>query len=280
MARIGGRIPSLWNPGLASPALRVLILAVMLLIPSRTEAARLSRYLTAKDLSRPLLLDQNGRELQLPSPIYPHPSVPAGSTPTYLAVRLYGGEHLPISTAAIDAGAQAGSNGTGPLDLNTVVIGELNAALKSSGFALVEAPSQNYLVEYLPHRARSHKADSTSSGSTDQKTSSSTNSTLSKLVTASQWEKWAGSGYSDLKNLLNMSSSSSKHRTSKPITIQAQILEPDSQTSSQGSVLPAAIPEPSGWMIFALLLGASGLARAKGREWKRAFVIRGGGRLP
>lgn len=274
MARIGHRDSGRLNLGLGSIAFPVLVLVAGLIIPSRSEAAKLSQYLTAKDLSRPLLLDQNGTQLQLPSPSHPHPSVPQGSTPTYLALPLYGGEHLPVATATIDAGAQAGKNGIGPLDLNSVVVAELNAALSSSGFALVDAPGQNYLVEYLPHIARSHKAgDSTSSSATDQ----TTTSTLSKLLTLHQWSTWADSGFTDLKKLLNIStsssSSSSKNSTSKPsLNLEAQILGPDNQMSGSGSVLPAAIPEPSGWMIFALLLGACGLSYGMRRTQKRAAV--------
>ncbi len=273
MARIGDRTPGrlILEPG--SISLSVLVLAVGLFIPSRSEAARLGQYLTAKDLSRPVVLDQNGTQLQLPSASDPHPSVPQGSTPTYLAVPLYGGEHLPVATATIDAGPQAGSSGIGPLDLTTAVTAELNAALNSSGFALVEAPQQNYLVEYLPHIARSHgAAGSTSSGAADRK---ATSSTLSKLLSASQWDKWADSGFTDLKNLLNItnSSSSSKHSTSKPsLNIEAQILGPDTQTSGSGRVLPPAIPEPSGWLVFALLLGVSGLSHGMRRAQRRPAV--------
>jgi hypothetical protein len=277
MARIGHRDSGRLNlgPGSITFPFLVLVLVAGLFIPSRSEGAKLSQYLTPKDLSRPLLLDQNGIQLQLPSPSHPHPSVAEGSTPTYLAVPLYGGEHLPVATATIDAGAQAGSNGIGPLDLNSVATAELKAALNSSGFALVDAPGQNYLVEYLPHLARAHKeGGSSSSSSTDQKTTSSSTSTLSKLLTLRQWSTWADSGFTDLKKLLNIStsssSSSSKNSTSKPsLNLEAQILGPDNQTSGSGSVLPAAIPEPSGWMIFALLLGGSGLCLGMRRAQNR-----------
>jgi len=260
----------------------VLVLVVGLTLPSRSEAAKLSQFLTRKDLSRPLLLDQNGTQLQLPSATDHHPSLPQGSTPTYLALPLYGGEHLPVATATIDARAQAGNNGIGPLDLNSVVKAELNAALNTSGLALVDTPNQNYLVEYLPHIARSHQGSAAGSGTTSksssttgQKTTSSSTSSLSKLLTASQWDKWANSGLSDLKKLLNInnSSSNSKSSTSKPsLSIQAQILGSDGQASGPGSPLPPPIPEPSGWMVFTLLLGASGLGYSMRRGQKRTAV--------
>lgn len=275
MARIIRRASGRSNLGPRSVTLPALVLVAGLIVtvPSRSEAAKLSQYLTPKDLSRPMLLDQNGTQLQLPASSHPHPSVPQGSTPTYVALPLYGGEHLPIATPVIDSGTQAGSGGTGPLDLNAAVTTELNSALSSSGIALVEAPGQNYLVEYLPHLARSHKGtDATSSGSTDHK---STSSTLSKLLTASQWETWADSGYTDLKKLLNINSSSSSSKTSNSKAspkLEAQILGPDNQTSEPGSVLPAAVPEPSGWMIFAALLGVPALSCAARREWKLRVI--------
>src|SRR6516225_3605200 len=124
MARIYGRIrPALscsWN----SIFFLSLVLVALLIIPPRCHAARLGQFLTRKDLSRPLLLDQNGNQLQLPSQPHPHPSLTPGSTPTYLAFPLHGGEHLPIGTPTIDSQAQAGSNGVGPLDFNTIVKAE------------------------------------------------------------------------------------------------------------------------------------------------------------
>lgn len=266
MARIGDRIRPALNVGPGFLMSSVLVLVVGLTLPSRSQAARLGEFLTAKDLSRPLLLDQNGTQLQLPSTSDPHPSLPQGSTPTYLALPLYGGEHLPVATATINAGAQAGSNGVGPLDLNSVVKAEVNAALSTSGLALVDTSNQNYLVEYLPHLARSHQKSAAGSGtaSKSSSTTSSSTSSLSKLLSASQWDKWANSGLSDLKKLLNINSSSSSSTTghstaNSNIKIQAQVLVSDGQTSGSGTVLPSPIPEPSGWMIFALLLGAAGL---------------------
>ncbi len=274
MARIGCRIRPALCPGPRFVMSSVLALVIGLCLPSHSEAAKLSQFLTAKDLSRPLLLDQNGRQLQLPSAANSHPSLPPGSTPTYLALPLYGGEHLPVAAATIDSGVQAGTNGIGPLDLNTVVKAQLNAALNTSGLALVDSPNQNYLVEYAPHIARSHRRSADGSGTTS--TSSSTNS-LSKLLTASQWDKWANSGLSDLKKLLNISSSSSSSGSGQStpkhnLVIEAQILGPDDQTSGPGTVLPAPIPEPSGWMIFAVLLGAAGLGHGIRRRLRLTTV--------
>ncbi len=82
-----------WRAALAIPLM--LGLGLGLVAPGRCDAAKLSSFLTSKDLARPLLLDQNGQQLQLPSSHHSHPVFPRGSTPTYLAVPLSGGEHLP-----------------------------------------------------------------------------------------------------------------------------------------------------------------------------------------
>ena len=266
MARIGDRIRPALNVGPGFLMSSVLVVVVGLTLPSRSQAAKLSQFLTPKDLSRPLLLDQNGKQLQLPSANHPHPSLPQGSTPTFLALPLYGGEHLPVATATINAAGQAGSNGVGPLDLNSVVKAELNTALSASGLALVDTPKHNYLVEDLPHIARPRQKSAAGSGTTSNSSSTtgSSTSSLSKLLSASQWDKWANSSLSDLKKLLNIKSSSSSSATghataNSNIKIQAQVLVPDGSTSESGTVLPSPIPEPSSWMIFALLLGTAGL---------------------
>jgi hypothetical protein len=266
MARIGDRIRAALDHGLGFFLSSVLVLAVALSMPAHCEAARLGEFLTRKDLSRPVLLDQNGSQLQLPSAMHPHPSLTQGSTPTYLALPLYGGEHLPVATATIDAGAQAGNTGIGPLDLSTLVKAELNAALNTSGLALVDTSKQNYLVEYLPHTARLHQGSGTasvSSPATPQTTTSSSTSNFSKLFSASQWNTWTKSGLSDLKKLLNINSSSSGsgRSASKPsLNLEAQVVGPDSATSGTGAVLPSPVPEPSAWMVFALVLAAGALA--------------------
>jgi len=267
MARTGDRIRPALGRESGSIISAVLVFVIGLTVPSPCEAAKLGEYLTRKDLSRPLLLDQNGNQLQLHSPSHPHPSVTQGSTPTYLALHLYGGEHLPVAMATIDAGAEAGSTGIGPLDLNTLVKAQLDAALNQSGLAQVDAPKQNYLVEYLPHIARSHQdsavgsaTSSTTSVTKGHKTSNSSTSDLSKLLSASQWDTWTKSGLSDLKKLLNINSSNSNsgQSNSKPsLNIQAQVLGSANQASEAGTVLPSPIPEPSGWMVFTLLLTAA-----------------------
>src|SRR5262249_32912987 len=86
MTRISRRMPL---PSHLRPAL-LSFLGIGLGLALRSEAATLSAILTAADRSRPELLDQNGRQLQLPSRDHPHPALPQGTIATYLAFPLYG----------------------------------------------------------------------------------------------------------------------------------------------------------------------------------------------
>ena len=152
MARIDRRI---LLPVIQRSAARcALSILLNLAVPSRSDAAKLSSFLTPKDLARPVLLDQNGQQLLLPSANRPQLAIPQGSTPTYLAIPLFGGEHhLPAGTSTIFTG-QAGA-ATGPLDFNASVVAQVNAALAKSGLVAVDTPHQNYVVEYLPRLSRS-----------------------------------------------------------------------------------------------------------------------------
>ncbi|HKI19397.1 MAG TPA: PEP-CTERM sorting domain-containing protein [Isosphaeraceae bacterium] len=145
-----------------------LSLSLGLTLPTHCQAAKLSTYLTAKDLARPELLDQNGQQLTLDSSHHSHSALPSGSTPTYVAVPLYGGEHLPGGITTLVAGSQAGGTTVGPLDFDSTLKANLNAALaaSASGVAVVDTPQQNYLVEYLPRYARSLSGSTTGTGST------------------------------------------------------------------------------------------------------------------
>ena len=129
-----------------------LSLSLGLTLPTHCDAAKLSTYLTAKDLARPEVLDQNGKLLALDSSQNSRSALPSGSKPTYAAFPLYGGEHLPVGITTIAAGSQAGETTVGPLDFDSTIKANLTAALAASatGMAVVDTPKQNYLVEYLP----------------------------------------------------------------------------------------------------------------------------------
>jgi hypothetical protein len=228
-----------------------LILAVVLGLacPSPCDAAKLSRFLTAKDLTGRLVLDQNGQQLQLPSASDRHPEIAKGSTPTYLAIPLDGGEHLPASIPTIETGSQQGENPVGPLNFDGLVKVSLNSTLTASKLAIVDTPAQNYLVELLPGRTHGGSASDTAA-----QTATSTVSELSQLLNtgSTQFSKLTQSGVNDLEKFLHISSKTSTVVPS--LNLEAQLL------SSNAS--PAAVPEPGTWMIFAgLLAGAAVLQR-------------------
>ena len=73
MIRIGRRVgfPLHRRPGLAMSLMVGLSLG--LTWPSPSEAAKLSRFLTARDVAGRLVLDQNGQQIQLPTAGDRHP---------------------------------------------------------------------------------------------------------------------------------------------------------------------------------------------------------------
>ncbi len=268
MARICSRVRFSSQPGPGLAASLVLVVGLGLTIPTRSEAGRLSSILTSSDLSRPELLDQNGMQLQLPSPNHPHPARASGSTPTYVAFPLSGGEHLPSGTDTLVAGSQAGQTTVGPLDLNATLEAKLDAALAASalGVAVVDTPNRNYLVEYLPRHTRSQSGSTSdvrtwlateapgvsqttvASHSTKAKASSAGGELASLLNSgSSMFNNWNTKSVSELEKLLNINSA--PPTTKKPsLNLEAQEL-----------VSPPPIPEPSTWLVFGLILGAAGI---------------------
>jgi hypothetical protein len=271
MARIGFRIP-FRVPAHASARTRVavaLAFVLSLAAPSHALAAKLSSFLTPKDLARPVLLDQSGQQLELPSSNHPRPAFPQGSTPTYLSLPLYGGEHLPSGASTIFTGQ--GGQTVGPLDFNASVVTQVNTALASSGLVAVDTPHQSYLVEYLPRLNRSHAGSTMGAPpmpatramaptSAAAATTSSANNELSQFLGGTlSFGQLAKNTVSDVENLFHFKSS--KPTARKPgLNLEAQVIDPP---------LPAPIPEPSSWLIFGLV--ASALAW---RQYRRENAAR------
>jgi hypothetical protein len=250
MARIGCRIRF---PVIRSVASLVLSVLLGLAVPTRAEAAKLSSFLPAKDLARPLLLDQNGEQLQLPSGHHSAPAFPQGSIPTYLVIPLSGGEHLPGGTNTIFTGQ--GGAAVGPLDFNASVVAQVNSALATSGLVAVDTPQQNYVLEYLPRLSRSlagAPSGAASSASTPAATTTSLNNELSQFLGGTlSFGQLAKNTVNEVDTLFHVKSS--KPTATKPsLNLEAQVLDPP---------LPAPIPEPSSWLIFGLAIGALGLHR-------------------
>jgi hypothetical protein len=250
MIRIGRRVGFLLRRGSGLAASLIVGLGLGLTWPSSSEAAKLSRFLSGQDVAARLVLDQNGQQIQLPIKGDRHPELAKGTTPTYLAIPLHGGEHLPGSIQTIITGSQQGENPVGPLNLNTLVKLNLDNELSTSRLAVVDTPTQNYLVEFLPRRANSGSSLDKVAG-----TARNTVNELSHLLNAgsAQFTKLTQNGMNDLEKFLHISSKTS---TSKPsLNLEAQVLS--------GDVVPAAIPEPSTWMVFAGLIAGAAILRRR-----------------
>jgi hypothetical protein len=212
--------------------------------PTTSEAAKLDSYLTSEDLSGRIVFDQNGQKLTLPTAQDRHVTLPTGSTPTYLAIPLNGGEHLPSGLPIVDAGAQQGETTVGPLNFDALFKAKLDSTLDASRLAIVDTPSRNYLVEFLPAQVRSLAGK--------QKAGGGTSNPINELArvfntSSNQWSKWTQSGMNELERLLNITNS--KTLSFKPsLNLEAQLV---------GSPLAAPIPEPSTWLVFAELIGAA-----------------------
>ena len=199
------------------------------------------------------VLDQNGQQLTLPTAGDRHPTLPPDSTPTYLAIPLYGREHLPSSLPTLDSASQQGATTVGPLNFDAQLKTALDTTLDASRLAVVDTPSRNYLVEFLPSHLRPvsamHKAGSAASNPVNE---------LTDLLNtgSNQFSKWTQSGMNELEKLLNISNS--KLLSSKPtLNLEAQLV---------GSPLPSPIPEPNTWLVFAgMIAGATGLKLRLGR---------------
>jgi hypothetical protein len=270
----------------------MLDLGVGLSLPARCEAARLGTYLTAQDRSRPLLLAETGTPIPVRDWAHPDPVLPKGTVPAYVAFPLAGGEHLPRGTPTLTSGPQAGGTTVGPLNLNPLVQGELNAALDTSKMAVVETPNRNYAVEFLPRYARTHVQLRTSVGTSPSSagmssgsrttaaasTSASTSTSPSTPqvnptidgVPVSELERWAKQGSSQLVHWTSIGVNdlakslgigNSKATATKPgSNLAAQVLVPaQAEESSTSAMLPAPVPEPSTWLVVGLIFGMAGL---------------------
>ena len=195
-----------------------------------------------------MILDQNGQRIQLPTAGDRHPNLPKGSTPTYLAIPLHGGEHLPGSIPVLETGSQQGENPIGPLNFDTFVKASLNTTLNTARLAIIDTSAQNYLVEFLPRRAHSG-----SSLEKAARTATNTANDLSHLLStgSTQFTKSTQSGMAKLEKFLHISSKTSTLTPS--LNLEAQVLS--------GDVVPAAIPEPSTWIIFTGLIAGIAVLR-------------------
>ena len=120
------------------------------LVPQRSPAAAVASNikLDADDLSHPLMLDQNGNRVAMPT--RGHPVVLAsGVTPSYVAYTVDGDDSLPKNFPTLSTGAARAGQTTGPLHFNAVMQQKLDAELAQYGETSVRTPTATYLVKPL-----------------------------------------------------------------------------------------------------------------------------------
>ena len=123
--------------------------------PQRSPAAAVASNikLDADDLRHPLMLDQNGNRVAMPT--RGHPVVLAsGVTPSYVAYTLDGDGSLPKNFPTVSTGAARAGQTTGPLHFNAVMQQKLDAELAQYGQTSVRTPTATYLVKPLARCSR------------------------------------------------------------------------------------------------------------------------------
>jgi hypothetical protein len=105
--------------------------------------------LDTEDLNHPVVLDQNGKLVHLPTAQHPGPVVmPAGAIPTYIGYRIDANDSTPTGLPTVRGDLATAPQTVGPLHLDALDLSQLNAALAQSGQAIVHSTdNQNLLVE-------------------------------------------------------------------------------------------------------------------------------------
>jgi hypothetical protein len=116
--------------------------------PSRAARMTSDIKLDADDLNHPIVLDQNGAKVAMPTKDSGPVTLAAGTVPSYIAYTVDGDDTLPRSVHSIHAGA-AKAWKTGPLHLDAVVQGKLDSELAQYGKVAVHTRSGTYLVRPL-----------------------------------------------------------------------------------------------------------------------------------
>jgi hypothetical protein len=256
------------------------ILALGMAAESR--ASGIFRDLTPRDRSEPILLAQAGEVIAVRSPGHPGSGLSTSTPPAYLAFPLDGGEHIPARTPAITTGMQPDGPGVGPLDLTPSVQPALNADLLATRGALVHAPDGSYAVAILPRYARALAAEAAASGSGSSGGVSGTAALASIFgltpradwtiqgIPANKLTQWFKSGANEINHLTSLglnridrtlglkpSPTSASPATGAAVAAQT-LIPPPAPTPAPEAF---ATPEPGGWLVFGLILGAAALRR-------------------
>ena len=122
--------------------------------PRQSRASQIASpiKLDAEDLDHPIVLDQNGQTIQLPTKQQSGPVVLTdGAVPSYIAYQVGGDDSLPKGFPTVDSGsANSNQTTTGPLHLDALVKAQLDQTLAKDGRAAVYNGQDTYLVKPIP----------------------------------------------------------------------------------------------------------------------------------
>ena len=241
--------------------------------------AGIFRGLNAQDRSQPVVLSQTGEALSLRSPAHVGTAMSPGTIPAYLAFPLHGGERFPLGTPTVRTGPQPGEAAVGPLDLTPTTQAQLSADLLSSRGAIVETPDRSYAIAFLPRYARAlaHARSSAAIGTGDTSGTIGLSSILGLNVPPAKWtingipasklSQWFQTGTKEISHLTSLGVEGVSKTFGVKVTptssgyhiAAAQELTPPTSAHSTVGPLPVPAPEPGGWLVFVLILGAGGL---------------------
>ena len=109
--------------------------------PRQSRASQIASTikLDAEDLDHPIVLDQNGQTIELPTKQQSGPVVLTdGAVPSYIAYQVGGDDSLPQRFPTVDSGsANSNQTTTGPLHLDALVKAQLDQTLAKDGRAAV-----------------------------------------------------------------------------------------------------------------------------------------------
>jgi hypothetical protein len=239
--------------------------------------------LSPSELSRPVLLDQNGTQIRvLKGANGATKSLPAGASPTYVAYRLDKASELPEGYPTVNVGPGTARSGParGPLRLDALAKTALDTELAKSGEAAVHMPRQTYVVESLASLLGSKSGDaatqiwmaSTATGGARPRPEKSDGSSLGDTL-----KGWFDSSTNAVQNLNSQIADAIKRQLflapPKPVIIPpktkaatktaAQLLAPPGAAAADGTIQPAPVPEPASLLVFAAAIGAVALRLRK-----------------
>ena len=132
--------------------------------PGQSHASQVASIkLDADDLT-PIVLDQNGARVPMPTKHSGPVTLPAGTVPSYVAYTVDGDDSVPQGFPAVYTGAAKPGKTTGPLRLDAVVQGKLDQDLAQHGKVAVHTPNGTYLVKPLASVFGSNAVGGSSTG--------------------------------------------------------------------------------------------------------------------